>query len=663
MQKEPAESTTYIAQTLRAVNLQRFQARVLGPYVFAFAQFIALIIWSAIKWHDYSLTWDFAVYDQAAFLIAHGQLNPFSSVLGFSFLNNDVELIMWPIALVLLVFKSGLALLITQDLSLAITSLITILWVKDVVLAQQSLSLRIQSYLILLGCVLAVASPWIYWASSFDFHVEPIILPFVVLTGKAFWNNTSRKGYIWAGIVLLGGNVAATFLAGIGLMQILRGRRYVKSGVLLIGISLVALFLIERVVPGGIKGGNLSEVYGYLLPRGSSDVSVFSLALGALHHPMRISQVLWASRWNIYGEIAPSGVIGLFTPIGMGVPLVTLLTDNLMFINGHVTFFGTPTYFQGITAIPFVVVGTIFLLAWFLSKIHNNIIVIAVFLVVTLNAVIWCTVWIPPIESNLINVSSKAARTLALVNSNVSPNTEVISTQAFMGRFADRQWITGFLGNDGTPIAVHARTVLFLVSPYEGIEHSAEIYELSRIEALTKLRGSHLVGHGGGIWAFAWVPPHGVTNVTLSTHSVWMPAWALHHPVGIPILSGPVQDWHIATASREGYLIDGFYKRISPGDYLAKFRVSSTIPALMEIWNATGNILLAQYEIPSTNGMKQQISVPFDYRRGFSTHIFRGIGVWRINPPPPPHNDQIELRVWTTGRGVTDIYGVNIVSR
>ncbi len=651
----------FVDKSRYILHTPRIRLSVLWPFIVAIGQFIGLILLSVVKWHSYSLTWDFAIYDQAANLIAHGHLNPFSSVLGFSFLQNDFELIIWPIALVLLLFKSGLALLVVQDFSLALTSLITTLWIKDVVSEQSNLSVPIRSFLVGLGAGLIVTSPWIYWAASFDFHVEPVIMPFVVLAGRAFWNDSPRKGYFWAGIALLGGNVAATFLAGLGVTQILHGRRYLKSGIILIGLSLISLFVIERVVPGGIRGGSLGGVYGYLLPPTISHATVFSLALGALHHPLRILHVLWVARWNIYGEIAPSGLVGLLTPMGLGVPLVVLLTDNLMFIHGHVTFFGTPTYFQGITSIPFVVVGTIFIAAKLLTKIRHSWLSYTILVLITINALTWFIIWIPPIGRNLFNISPTAARTLSHVNQRILPSTEVISTQAFMGEFANRQWVTAFLGNQGTPIAVHTHSVLFLVSPYEGIELSPEIYELSRIEWLANLRGSHLIAHGGNIWAFSWTPPSGTRSVSLPVHNTWLPAWALRHPVGIPVLSGPPQDWHVSTGSREGYVIDGFYKRVNPGNYVAKFRISSTTPTLMEVWNATGNILLVQDEIPSTNGKIQSISIPFTFRHMFPTHFFRGTGVWRISPPPPSRQDQIELRVWASGQGETNIYEINIL--
>ena len=47
----------------------------------------------------FAITTDFGAYQQAAYLIAHGNLNPYSTVLLMQFWRNDTELLIWPLAM------------------------------------------------------------------------------------------------------------------------------------------------------------------------------------------------------------------------------------------------------------------------------------------------------------------------------------------------------------------------------------------------------------------------------------------------------------------------------------------------------------------------------------------------------------------------------------
>src|ERR1039457_5327138 len=54
-------------------------------------QLLGLGASSALLYHRFALTWDFAVYHQPWYLIAHGNLDPRTSVESMTFWRNDSE--------------------------------------------------------------------------------------------------------------------------------------------------------------------------------------------------------------------------------------------------------------------------------------------------------------------------------------------------------------------------------------------------------------------------------------------------------------------------------------------------------------------------------------------------------------------------------------------
>ena len=63
------------------------------------AQFVLTAAWTELLYSRYSVTWDGAIYLQAAYLIAHGHLDPSSSALGHAFWQDHSSFAYWPLAL------------------------------------------------------------------------------------------------------------------------------------------------------------------------------------------------------------------------------------------------------------------------------------------------------------------------------------------------------------------------------------------------------------------------------------------------------------------------------------------------------------------------------------------------------------------------------------
>ena len=65
-------------------------------------QLLGMLVFTTIQYDRFNLTTDFAAYSQAWSAIAHGHLNPYSTAFGQPFWRNDFELLMWPMALLIL---------------------------------------------------------------------------------------------------------------------------------------------------------------------------------------------------------------------------------------------------------------------------------------------------------------------------------------------------------------------------------------------------------------------------------------------------------------------------------------------------------------------------------------------------------------------------------
>ena len=78
-------------------------------------QLLGFVVWSQLLWRRFALTVDFAEYENAWFLIAHGHLDPMNSVGNGAFWQNHAEFIMWPLAGLYWVWPHQVTLLWIQD--------------------------------------------------------------------------------------------------------------------------------------------------------------------------------------------------------------------------------------------------------------------------------------------------------------------------------------------------------------------------------------------------------------------------------------------------------------------------------------------------------------------------------------------------------------------
>jgi len=164
---------------------------------------------------------------QAWSLIGSGHLDPYQTTFaynyphyGFPFWQSHFEIVMWPLALLHLVWSSPFVLLIVQDLALAGTGLVALRFGLELLQAEWPVEVS-GAPLIGIGLlVVLLANPWTYWTASFDFHFQPVGAIFVALCARDVWNGR-RRAWWWAAAVLTCGDVAASYLIGLGIGALL----------------------------------------------------------------------------------------------------------------------------------------------------------------------------------------------------------------------------------------------------------------------------------------------------------------------------------------------------------------------------------------------------------------------------------------------------------
>lgn len=623
-------------------------------------QFLGLCWWSSVLAGRYALTWDFAIYAQAAHLIAHGQLDPYSTLLSHAFWRDHGAFLMWPLALSQSLWPHPVTLLWMQDAATVAMEATAFLWICDIAALQTQRHRRARSGVVLvaLGVILLVWNPWIVWASSFDFHIEAFSALCVVACARNIFLGR-RRAWIWALLALSTGDLGATYLAAVGVSAALSGRcrLWRGSAIALLG---VAWFLFLSAIHG--TEGSSAGIYAQILtgnnarvvPNGESSLKVLS---AAFDHPTRAVQALWSNRIDLWANLSPGGIVGLLW-VPVLVPVALVLAES-QFAGYEFSYPGV----QNIMVVPLVVVGTVALLSglfgagsigrgrrWLAS---------IVFGLLILNTIAWSVVWIPHAADRWLTVSPSAARTLRRVRAQIRPSDEVVASQGIIGAFADREQVYA-LFDANTSVPVHARRLWVIFAPTQGIELASVHGTYADISSFAHRQRAHLVADSNGIWAFEWDVPSGTTNLDLgSPRDSEVPAWTIAGSAGEAVENGPQADWYTASTSSAGYVVDHAYWREQRGTYRAEVSLSASQTANVEVWNATTSTLLSRQSVPATNG-RTTVQSTFSLASTPSERIFSGFGPWSTDVAEPV-GDQIEIRVFSPGGAdIVDVYSAGL---
>jgi len=633
-----------------AVSLER--VRRVGMVVLGL-QLVGLLVWSTVLANRYALNWDFAIYHQAWWLIGHGSLHPFDTLNGFPFLDNHGEVLMWPLALLGLLWPHAVTLLWVQDAALVGAELVAFTWMCDLASGPDGCRLRgrLPALLAAIGLILLVADPWVYWTASWDFHLEVVALLFVLLAARSLYRDPeSRAVWLWAALALACGDVVATYLLAVGLAGVLAGPRWRRQGILL---ALVAVaWSLVLAAAGANAGSGLASGYGYLAAASAAPAALGPLGIvtGVVGHPVRVAGVLWDRRLDLYAAVVPGGLLGVLSPWAV-VAVVLVLAENGLH---HYLGFVAPGFQDSLLYI-LIPVGTVDVLARLGSRWPRW--AVAAALVVAVNAVAWSAVWLPRTEGQWLRVSPAAAATLNSVQQRIPADDEVVASQGVVGQLSGRRWAYAVFGPTSLP--VHTSTVWVIVAPSQGIEPATVPVSDALIAELAGPLHATLVTHDAGIWAFRWMPPPGTHTLAVPSAVPTIAAWTTTGPAGSSVTTGPPADWRAVGTGGSGYVVAGDYWRELPGSYQATVELSTSVGVHVEVWDATGNVLLARRDVPPTNGFAA-VTLAVDARHSYPTHTYAGTGPFSILPVAPLPGDELEVRVWTAGGGLVSVSAVEL---
>jgi Predicted membrane protein (DUF2079) len=612
-------------------------------------QLAGSLAWSAILYRRFALTFDFSIFHQAWFLISHGDLNPYNTVKGSSFWQDHSTFLLWPLALLYWIWPHGVLLLWLQDVCVVGAEAVAFTWLCEQ--AQRYRPGTDAAWLSGAGLILLVVNPWTWWTLSWDFHIEALAIPFTALLA---WDlaNGRRRAWIWVAPLLACGDVAATYLAGIGLGAVFAGRRARRQGTVLVCLGVAATVLIT-LVHGNLGSGAGLTAYDYLAaPAPDAPLGLSGLAKGIVSHPQLMVQALWSKRVGIWANLAPTGLLGIgfvwLLPVAAIVVLANTLFDGQLFADPG---------FQSVPLYVLLPVGTVAVLGW-LARRHRRVALLLTGLVVA-QAVAWSAVWLPGTSSRWLRVSAPAAATLAGVEARIPGTAEVFASQGIMGRFADRTDIQALFGPGS--LSLNGKQAWFVIAPLAGIETLSTASAMALVGELAGPIHATLVTHANDVWAFRWNPPPGVDTITVPGNSSPLPAWAAAGVAGRAVMIGPTIGWHVTSTGASGYITDGLAWSEPPGRYDAQVTLSATEPVNVEVWNDTSNTLLARQTITATTGI-QTVTLPVDAAADAGVSTTSGWGPFRDLFVPPPSGQRLEVRVWSAGGDLVNVYSAELTS-
>ena len=429
----PGEPTDPLALSRNAERLPRWVRRT--GWVLLGLQLVTMVAFSTLQYSRYGLGNDFADYSQAWWAIGHGNLDPFSSGFAISFWRDNAEFIMWPLALLSLIDPHPVVLLWVQDIAVVLTELVAFSWILKVVEKQGSrITPRTGCLLAVGAAAVLVVNPWVYETVAYDFHFEPIAALFCVLAAFDLWSGRRRRLWLWVGLALLSHVLAGTYLVGIGLSGVAAGRATRRAGALVAVVGAVWVVVFNAIGAAGVKGEFVSSSYGYLVGPHHGRVGVGAVVLGALEHPGAVAHVA-GSHWTVVaGFVVVVGVIGLFSPWGLGMAVVVLV-PNVLDASGLFIRYGAS--FQSWPAMPFLLVGSVMVLTRLLQAggLARRAAVLSVAVWGSLLTV-FAYLALPTVPGAWLYVTPASVSELARVQTVIPAQAEVIVSLPVVGRFA-----------------------------------------------------------------------------------------------------------------------------------------------------------------------------------------------------------------------------------
>ena len=481
----------------------------IGGAIVTAAWLAGLVVFSTVLYQRNNLTADFATYNQAWTLIGQGHLNPFATIYGgYPFIKSDLELIIWPLALLHLITPQPIVLLLIQDLAVAACGFIVFVWIADY-LEWRRVGWWVTVAISTMVLAVVIVNPGIYQTLLYDFHIEPISTVFILLAARELWWGRFRRAWIWIAVALLCGSFAAITLVGLGLSALLAGRATRRQGVLVLAAAIGWLGVISLL--GADTGSGLNN-YAYLAGRTHlSGTTGIALVLGAIFsHPSRVVTIVHERLHYVWLLIKPVGVVGLASAWGFGVPFVVMLTDLL---NSQYEFIFQA--FQNFAVFFFLLFGAVTVLVWLAQRLRLGWLFAATIgVAVSVVALTYGATTSPGnIQWAVSRVGTAQAAALNSALARTPPQAEVIATVGIMGRFAGRPAVYWY-GPGGRP-PITARPVVFVFDPANEntIPQANPADDEAAIGFVRGTLGARTILDQAGVVALEWQPPPGITHL------------------------------------------------------------------------------------------------------------------------------------------------------
>jgi hypothetical protein len=511
------------AETESRAHLRLDKLRRLWVISIAFLalQAALLIGWSTFQAHRFALGTDFSTYNQGAWLIAHGHLDPWSTVDGFSFARDHFTLLMWPISMMYALVPHPTTLLILQDLASAGAGLVAIRWILEILelrlrTTSGALGLGVVAVIVGVALIAVVLDPWVWQADSFDFHMEAFSALLIVLASRDFWRHRPQRALLWCGLTLLSSDLGGLLVIGLALSVLAAAIGFRRWGVVALALGVTWTGTIHGL--GFAHGSNLAgySALVYSAPK-TGPVTMFDLVRALAVHPTRVYWAVKEKSGLVYENLVPTGFLGLVNPWTFGVTIVVLSSTALM---GPSIFLQSG--FQSIPAYALGLAGTVLTVVSILThgdpRGHRRFrrVAAAVIGAMVLAQVLGlAAVMLPRTSSNWVRVSGSQADTLGAVLAATPQNAQVIVSDGVMGRFSGREQVEPIPWWGGTAYPIRSREVIFVVVPEAGIESLAPTDELQVMHYVRDVLQADPITTANGVYAFRWHPGPTVHSLTL----------------------------------------------------------------------------------------------------------------------------------------------------
>jgi hypothetical protein len=509
--------------------VQSMPARLLAARHAAVAlltlQAIALVVISTFQYSRFGLGTDFATSNQAAFLIAHGHLNPYVTTHRYPYLDDHFGLLLYPISILYSVYPHGILLLWLQDLASVGAEIAAIWWVCEIVERRMTSAASetdggtaggIAGPAIVLGAVvLLVADPWFYTSILFDFHLNAFAALFLVLAARDAWGGNLIRAGAWAGALLLTGDTGGLYLAGLGLSVALGapGRR--RFG--LLGLVVGAAWVIAVHELAVNQSHVLVASYTYLVtgsPVVPGTVTIFTVIKALVEHPHRWIQMLWGRKRIIYEILIPSGVVGVASPWAIGTDFTIFFIQAIAYA---LTFLVDG--FDVVAGLVLVLVCSAMTItaAAFSPRRALRIAAVVAGAGMLIQSVVLAGVKVPETFDYFLNISAPQAAALNRGLDATPANAEVISSWGVMGRFSGRQWdYPLYQGVEADP--VRASVVVFVLTTAGNEDDPPATVAAIASYVRTDLKAKVLVD-SNGVTVLEWHPHKKLTQVGIPNPS------------------------------------------------------------------------------------------------------------------------------------------------